>query len=157
MSVRALLAVWSLALLAAAGSVALVLASDRPWSPSTIALEVLVGLVFVAGGLVGEGAATREPHRVADDPRRPELVRWRAAGLRRVAALHRRLRRRCGNRCGPGPALFYEAEGRTPLGGATIVAGPTGASGTGSNVVRHTDLSTGYSGSCRRRRRVALL
>src|SRR4051794_39216028 len=53
MSVRAVVAVWSLALLAAAGSVALILASDRPWSPSTIALEVLVGLAFVASGLVG--------------------------------------------------------------------------------------------------------
>jgi signal transduction histidine kinase len=53
MSVRAVVAVCSLAILAAAGSVALVLASDRPWSPSTIALEVLVGLAFVASGLVG--------------------------------------------------------------------------------------------------------
>lgn len=53
MSVRAVLAVWSLALLAAAGRVALVLASDWSWSPSTIALEVLVGLVFVAGGWWG--------------------------------------------------------------------------------------------------------
>lgn len=48
MSVRAVVAVWSLALLAAAGSVALILASDRPWSSSTIALDVLVGLAFVA-------------------------------------------------------------------------------------------------------------
>ena len=53
MSVRAVVAVWSLALLAAAGSVALILSSDRPWSASTIALEVLVGLTFVASGLVG--------------------------------------------------------------------------------------------------------
>src|SRR3954454_14159257 len=52
MSVRAVLAVWSVALLAAVGGVALILASDRPWSPSTIALEVLVGLAFVASGLV---------------------------------------------------------------------------------------------------------
>ena len=52
MSVRAVVAVWSVALLAAAGSVALILTSDRPWSPSTIALEVLVGLAFVASGLV---------------------------------------------------------------------------------------------------------
>ena len=52
MSVRAVLAVWSVALLAAAGGVALIRASDRPWSPSTIALEVLVGLAFVASGLV---------------------------------------------------------------------------------------------------------
>ena len=58
MSVRAVLAVWSLALLAAAGSVALILASDRPWSPSTIVLEVLVGLTFVASGLV---ARVRRP------------------------------------------------------------------------------------------------
>ena len=58
MSVRAVLAVWSLALLAAGGSVALILASDRPWSPSTIVLEVLVGLTFVASGLV---ARVRRP------------------------------------------------------------------------------------------------
>jgi len=58
MSVRAVVAVWSLALLAAAGSVALILASERPWSASTIALEVLVGLAFVASGLV---ARVRRP------------------------------------------------------------------------------------------------
>jgi signal transduction histidine kinase len=58
MSVRAVVAVWSLALLAAAGSVAVIVASDRPWSPSTIALEVLVGLTFVASGLV---ARVRRP------------------------------------------------------------------------------------------------
>jgi signal transduction histidine kinase len=58
MSVRAIVIVWSLALLAAAGSVALILASDRPWSPSTIALEVLVGLAFVSSGLV---ARVRRP------------------------------------------------------------------------------------------------
>ena len=58
MSVRAVVVVWSLALLVAAGSVALILASDRPWSPSTIALEVLVGLAFVASGLV---ARVRRP------------------------------------------------------------------------------------------------
>src|SRR5215213_7623149 len=58
MTVRAVLAVWSVALLAAAGGVALILASDRPWSPSTIALEVLVGLAFVSSGLV---ARVRRP------------------------------------------------------------------------------------------------
>ena len=58
MSVRAVAAVWSLALLAAAGSVALTLSSERPWSASTIALEVLVGLAFVASGLV---ARVRRP------------------------------------------------------------------------------------------------
>ena len=58
MSVRAVVVVWSLALLVAAGSVALILASDRPWSPTTIALEVLVGLAFVASGLV---ARVRRP------------------------------------------------------------------------------------------------
>ena len=51
----------------------------------------------------GEGTATREPHRVADDPRRPELVRRRSAGLRRVAALHPRLRRRHPHRRDPDP------------------------------------------------------
>lgn len=39
-------------------------------------------------------------------------------------------------------ALFYEAETRTPLSGAATAAGPTGASGAGSNVVRHTNLSS---------------
>lgn len=39
-------------------------------------------------------------------------------------------------------ALFYEAEGRTALGGAATAAGPSGASGAGSNVVRHTALTT---------------
>jgi hypothetical protein len=37
--------------------------------------------------------------------------------------------------------LFYEAEGRTVLGGAATAVGPTGASGAGSNVVRHTSLT----------------
>ena len=58
MSIRAVAVVWSLALLVAAGSVGLILASDRPWSPSTIFLEVLVGLAFVASGLV---ARVRRP------------------------------------------------------------------------------------------------
>ena len=37
---------------------AVILASDRPWSASTISLEVLVGLTFVASGLV---ASVRRP------------------------------------------------------------------------------------------------
>lgn len=41
-------------------------------------------------------------------------------------------------------ALFYEAEGRTVLGGATAVAGPAGASGAGSNVVRQGTLTGTY-------------
>jgi signal transduction histidine kinase len=52
MSVRAVLAVWSLALLAAVGGVALILASDRPRPVASIPLEVLVGLVFVGSGLL---------------------------------------------------------------------------------------------------------
>jgi hypothetical protein len=51
MSVRAVLAVWSLALLAAVGAVALILASDRPRPVASIPLEVLVGLAFVGSGL----------------------------------------------------------------------------------------------------------
>jgi len=53
MSVRAVLAVWTLALGAAAGGVALILASDRPRPTASIPLEVLVGLAFVGSGLVG--------------------------------------------------------------------------------------------------------
>lgn len=41
-------------------------------------------------------------------------------------------------------ALFYEAETRTVLGGATAVAGPSGASGAGSNVVRQATLTPTY-------------
>ncbi len=41
-------------------------------------------------------------------------------------------------------ALFYEAEGRTPLGGSATAAGPAGASGGGSNVMRNTALATSY-------------
>jgi hypothetical protein len=41
-------------------------------------------------------------------------------------------------------ALFYEAEGRTPLGGSATAAGPTGASGAGSNVVQNTGLTQSY-------------
>jgi hypothetical protein len=52
MSVRAVLAVWSLALLAAVGAVALILASDRPRPVASIPLEVLVGLAFVGSGLL---------------------------------------------------------------------------------------------------------
>ncbi len=39
-------------------------------------------------------------------------------------------------------ALFYEAESRTALGGSTTVAGPSGASGAGSNVMRNAALAT---------------
>lgn len=42
-------------------------------------------------------------------------------------------------------ALFYQAEGRLPLGGSAIAVGPSGASGAGSNVMRNTALSTNYS------------
>lgn len=41
-------------------------------------------------------------------------------------------------------ALFFEAESRTPLGGATAVAGPSGASGSGSNVVRQGTLTPSW-------------
>jgi hypothetical protein len=58
MSVRAVVAVWSLALLAAGGGVALILASDRPRPVASIPLAVLIGLAFVASGLV---ARVRRP------------------------------------------------------------------------------------------------
>lgn len=42
-------------------------------------------------------------------------------------------------------ALFYEAEGRTALGGASVVTGAAGASGGASNnVVRQATLTLGY-------------
>lgn len=41
-------------------------------------------------------------------------------------------------------ALFYQAESRTATGGSAIAAGPSGASGAGSNVMRNTTLSTTY-------------
>lgn len=41
-------------------------------------------------------------------------------------------------------ALFYEAESRTPLGGAATAVGPTGASGAGSNVVTQGTLTPGW-------------
>lgn len=41
-------------------------------------------------------------------------------------------------------ALFYEAEGRTAMGGSAVAAGPAGASGAGSNVMRNTALTTAY-------------
>ncbi|MGH2968613.1 MAG: sensor histidine kinase [Solirubrobacteraceae bacterium] len=58
MSVRAVLAVWSLALLAAGAGVALILASDRSWSVASIALSVVIGLAFVGCGLL---ARVRRP------------------------------------------------------------------------------------------------
>ena len=41
-------------------------------------------------------------------------------------------------------ALFYEAEGRTALGGSATAVGPSGASGAGSNVMRNTALPADY-------------
>lgn len=41
-------------------------------------------------------------------------------------------------------ALFYEAEGRTAMGGSATAVGPSGASGAGSNVMRNTSLATTY-------------
>jgi hypothetical protein len=45
---------------------------------------------------------------------------------------------------GASAALFYEAESRTALGGSATAAGPSGASGAGSNVMRNTDITTSY-------------
>ena len=58
MSVRAVLAVWSVAVLVAAGAVALIVTSERPWPVASIPLTVLVGLAFVASGLL---ARVRRP------------------------------------------------------------------------------------------------
>jgi hypothetical protein len=41
-------------------------------------------------------------------------------------------------------ALFYEAETRTALGGSATAAGPSGASGAGSNVMRSASLPVEY-------------
>jgi hypothetical protein len=40
--------------------------------------------------------------------------------------------------------LFYQAESRTALGGSATAAGPAGASGSGSNVMRNTALFPSY-------------
>jgi hypothetical protein len=40
--------------------------------------------------------------------------------------------------------LFYEAEALTAMGGSAIAAGPSGASGGGSNVMRNLVLTTNY-------------
>jgi signal transduction histidine kinase len=58
MSVRAVLAVWSLALLAAGGGVALILTSDRSWPVPSIVLAAVIGLAFVGSGLL---ARARRP------------------------------------------------------------------------------------------------
>jgi len=58
MSVRAVLAVWSLALIAAGGGVALILSSDRPRPVANAAVVVLIGLAFVGSGLL---ARARRP------------------------------------------------------------------------------------------------
>jgi signal transduction histidine kinase len=58
MSVRAVLAVWSLALLAAGGGIALILASERSWPGASIALATVIGLTFVGSGLL---ARVRRP------------------------------------------------------------------------------------------------
>jgi signal transduction histidine kinase len=58
MSVRAVLAVWSLALITAGGAVALILSSDRPWPTASVALVVVIGLAFVGSGLL---ARVRRP------------------------------------------------------------------------------------------------
>lgn len=41
-------------------------------------------------------------------------------------------------------ALFYQAESLTAQGGSSTVAGPSGASGSGSNVMRNTALTTNF-------------
>ena len=59
MSIRSIVAVWTLALLAAAGAIACVLTSDHiTGAAPTIALAVPTGLAFIASGIV---ARTRRP------------------------------------------------------------------------------------------------
>ena len=58
MSVRAVLAVWSLALVVAGGAVALILSDDRPWPAAGVVLATLIGLAFVGSGLL---ARVRRP------------------------------------------------------------------------------------------------
>src|SRR3954462_11250699 len=58
MSIRAVLAVWSIALVAAGGGVAFILASDRSWPATSIALSAVIGLTFVGSGLL---ARVRRP------------------------------------------------------------------------------------------------
>src|SRR3954452_4892950 len=58
MSVRAVLAVWSLALIAAGGAVALILASDDGRLVASSVLVAVIGLAFVGSGLL---ARARRP------------------------------------------------------------------------------------------------
>jgi hypothetical protein len=58
MSVRAILAVWSLALVVAAGSVAVIVTSERARPVASIPFVAGVGLLFIATGLV---ARVRRP------------------------------------------------------------------------------------------------
>src|SRR3954467_15628871 len=58
MSIRAVLAVWSIALVAAGGGVAFILASDRSWPATSIALSAAIGLTFVGSGVL---ARVRRP------------------------------------------------------------------------------------------------
>ena len=64
MRFRAVLAVWSLALVAAAGGVALILASDRPRPVASNPLEVLVGLALVGSGQFASVRRAEKPYRL---------------------------------------------------------------------------------------------
>ncbi len=94
MSVRAVLAVWSLALLAAGGGVALILASDRTWPAASIVLSAVIGLAFVGSGLL---ARVRRPENRTGVLLMLVGFSWFGGALGssdRVAALHARLRQR---------------------------------------------------------------
>lgn len=43
-------------------------------------------------------------------------------------------------------ALYFEAESRTPIGAAATAVGPTGATGGGSNVIRHQGITDLWQG-----------
>ena len=122
MSVRAVLAVWSLALIAAGGGVALILSSDRPWPAASIALVVVIGLAFVGSGLL---ARARRPGNRTGVLLMLVGFSWFGVALGssdRVAGLDARLRRGRRHRRllrPPGPRLPVGAagdEGRAPRG-----------------------------------------
>ena len=84
MSIRAVLGVWSLALLAAGGGVALILASDRPWPAASVVLSAVIGLTFVGAQYAREAAQRRPLPRASPSRHAPIETPGEAAGPDRI-------------------------------------------------------------------------